>query len=438
MSETTFRPALGQAPGTRAKPAPEAKPAGKHWARKALDVVGSLKVTVVLFALSMGLVFLGTIAYKDLGMWRVLHDYFRSWTIVWIPFQVLVRFGQTFFGVSADATLPGRFPYPGGWLLGGLLLVNLLAAHITRLRVTWKRSGILILHLGVIVLMLGELVTGIFSVENRMQIPLHQSANYLVDYKKPELAIIDPSQPKTDRVVVIPGSLLRDGRLIQNKDLPFDVEVNQFMVNSSNPRPVEPGTETRATAGDGIKLAVAPKPEVSGFGDDSDVPSAFVTFKKKGTGESLGTYLVSAWWSDNWLAGLVERPQVVSLGGKRYEVFLRFQRTYTPYKVELLEFHHDTYIGTETAKNYSSRVRLTDPTRGAEREVTISMNNPLRYDMQTFYQSGVLANDRGTVLQVVDNPAWIIPYIACTLVALGLVIHFGMHLVSFLQRRLAQ
>jgi hypothetical protein len=103
-----------------------------------------------------------------------------------------------------------------------------------------------------------------------------------------------------------------------------------------------------------------------------------------------------------------------------------------------LEFHHDTYVGTDTAKNYSSRVRLTDPSRGAEREVTISMNNPLRYDMQTFYQSGVLANDRGTVLQVVDNPAWIVPYIACTLVAVGLVIHFVLHLVGFLQRRLAQ
>jgi hypothetical protein len=37
----------------------------------------------------------------------------------------------------------------------------------------------------------------------------------------------------------------------------------------------------------------------------------------------------------------------------------------------------------------------------------------------------------------VRNPAYLLPYIACVLVALGMVIHFGMHLFTFLARRRA-
>ena len=59
-----------------------------------------------------------------------------------IPLQLFVRFGQIFFGVSPDVYVGGSFPFPGGWLLGGLLLANLLAAHLVRFKLSWKRSGI--------------------------------------------------------------------------------------------------------------------------------------------------------------------------------------------------------------------------------------------------------------------------------------------------------
>ena len=63
------------------------------------------------------------------------------------------------------------------------------------------------------------------------------------------------------------------------------------------------------------------------------------------------------------------------------------------------------------------------------------MNHPLPYRGETFYQAGVLGRDEGTILQVVHNPGSTLPYIACTMVILGLAIHFGMSLVVFLRRR---
>ena len=63
------------------------------------------------------------------------------------------------------------------------------------------------------------------------------------------------------------------------------------------------------------------------------------------------------------------------------------------------------------------------------------MNHPLRHAGETFYQSGFLPNDQGTILQVVRNPGWLLPYISCILVAGGMLIHFGIHLTGFLRRR---
>ena len=42
-----------------------------------------------------------------------------------------------------------------------------------------------------------------------------------------------------------------------------------------------------------------------------------------------------------------------------------------------------------------------------------------------------------TILQVVRNPGWLIPYISCALVAIGMLVHFGIYLTQFLLRRAA-
>ena len=76
-----------------------------------------------------------------------------------------------------------------------------------------------------------------------------------------------------------------------------------------------------------------------------------------------------------------------------------------------------------------------DPSRHEDRETLIYMNHPLRYEGMTFYQSGFDNNDTTTILQVLQNPSWLIPYISCALIASGMVLQFGMHLTSFVRRR---
>ncbi|MCX7916215.1 MAG: cytochrome c biogenesis protein ResB, partial [Verrucomicrobiae bacterium] len=78
---------------------------------------------------------------------------------------------------------------------------------------------------------------------------------------------------------------------------------------------------------------------------------------------------------------------------------LRQTRYYKPFFITLLEFRHDRYPGTEIPKNFSSRIRIVRPATGEDREVLISMNNPLRYFGETYYQASFDPDDQGTVLQ---------------------------------------
>ena len=121
--------------------------------------------------------------------------------------------------------------------------------------------------------------------------------------------------------------------------------------------------------------------------------------------------------------------------GQKLQMALRMKRSYKPFQMELIEFKHERYLGTNTPKNFSSKVKLVDPARNDSFETLISMNNPLRYEGETFYQSGFLPGDKGTILQVVRNPGWLLPYLSCAMVSFGMLIHFGMHLNQFMKKR---
>lgn len=106
----------------------------RYMAGRVLAVLASLRLTVVLFALSIFLIFVGTLAQKDHDVWQVVNDsYFRVW-FARVDFLAFERLVQLFFkGVAWD--LAGGFYFPGGKLLGSLLLANLAAAHAMRFKV---------------------------------------------------------------------------------------------------------------------------------------------------------------------------------------------------------------------------------------------------------------------------------------------------------------
>ena len=369
----------------------------------------SLKLTVVLLGAGLLLVFIGTLAQVDEGLYLAQTRYFKSW-YVWAP---------TVFGV--------RLPiiFPGGYLLGTLLLLNLLAAHIKRFQFTRKKLGIHLIHGGLILLLLGQLLTDAFSTESAMRLAEGESRNYSQDFRDNELVVINTSNPQQDQVVSISEHLVARKEEIQDQNLPVKLRVLNYWSNSSlSTNAAKPFLPVGATQGLGAGLHLAPLPSTVST-EERNMPSALV--EVIGDQGSLGKWLVSTW---------LGAPQEFSYCGKTYQLAMRFKRYYKPFNLKLVEFNHERYRGTDIPKNFASRVRIQRPDKGENREVLIYMNNPLRYNGETYYQAGFdKDNDsrvkKVTILQVVHNPSWLTPYLSCILVAAGLLVQFLSHLFRF-------
>lgn len=364
-------------------------------------VLVSLHLTVVLIIFSIALVLAATLDQVNLGIWAIQEKYIRSFLVYW-------EFG--------DRRLP---IFPGGYLLGGLLLANLIAAHVWRFKFVWRKAGILLVHAGLIVLIVGELATGLWQEEFQMRLDEGQTRNYSESYHLDELAIIDITDAGVEHVVAVPAELLASQRSVQHPKLPFRVETRRFFANSTvelhGPR--SHGAGNLATTGVGPRLTAREEPNATAP-DSRNAPTAFVELVAPEG--SLGTWMVSLHLAE---------PQRVEYGGRTWLLSLRPERRYKPFALTLLKFSHDRYPGTEIPKNFSSRLRLFTADGREDREVLIYMNNPLRYDGLTFYQAGFANDDRTTVLQVVRNPGWLLPYLASSMMGLGLVVQFSLQLL---------
>jgi hypothetical protein len=370
----------------------------------------SLRLTVVCLALALVLVFWGTLAQVELGLYKAQNEFFRSFFIYWGP-------------KGAAWRIP---VFPGGYLIGGMLLINLIAAQLRNFALKASKVGLWLVHFGLILLLLGQLLTDLLSRESTLHLREGEAKNYSETEREAELAVIDVTDPATDRVVAIPQRVLMAQKNIRPGAMPFTVHVKRFFANAAVQERTPDATQPPpATQGVGPRAMVRELPRVTEM-DKRDVPSAVVEIETPQG--PLGTWLVSEY---------IEQPQSFTWDNRTYQLVMRPRRHYKPYSIQLLKFQHDVYPGTDIPKNFSSRVLLQRPGTGEKREVLIYMNNPLRYAGETYYQSGFDPDNRGTILQVVHNPSWLTPYFSCVLVGLGLMVQFATHLLGFTFKRRA-
>src|SRR6516165_6275983 len=194
----------------------------------------SLRLTVVCLAFAIVLVFLGTLAQVDLGLYKAQNEYFRSFIVFWGP-------------KWASWKIP---VLPGGYLVGGVLLINLVASHFKRFTLSRDKAGIWLVHFGLILLLLGQLGTDMLSRETLLDLHEGEAKNYSEADRQSELAIIDTTDSDLDKVVAIPQKLLMGQKEIRHEELPFVVRVKSFFANSAlEDRAAESGSPPAATQG---------------------------------------------------------------------------------------------------------------------------------------------------------------------------------------------
>lgn len=365
-------------------------------------------------------------------------------TVLWTFFGIFLAVGLL-LAVTGDAY---RIPDPGlriVWQLAKSALVSgVLLAGLVLL--FGQRGGNVLIHLGIALIMVGQFVFGDQQREERIALFEGQRTSAAVQTDIVELAVIDTSLPDKNRVVAFDHPLLeasaRQGSYLTDKTLPFEIRVERYMVNSDFvPRRSDPKLQQEAADLIGLppEVAVVETAKSGGAKSEMNFASAYLSIREKASSKELGRFAVTQFLNDPML-----RPapilNSVDSEGRSFDLALRFRRNLKPFAFELKNVVLEQYTGTAIPKDYSSYVRIMDEDGTTLQEGRIWMNSPMRFRGETFYQSDYRsAKESGmgverSVLQVVTNAGWLIPYVSCVLVGLGMLAHFSITLTRFASR----
>lgn len=344
------------------------------------------KIFVFTMIWMMILVVLGTIAQKDMGLYAAQNRYFSSW-ITWFWF----------------------LPMPGGRFTLIIIFINLSFFFFNKS--IWKinKLGIVILHLGGMLLLAGGGLTAMFSSEGNMVIEEGTKSNYIEDYHYMELSFINTSAIGFDEFIVFDQPLFIKKQTLKHENLNFEIEILDYLENCEPTKRTSPsGIQYKGMLKNFMLNELKPEKE-----DNWNRPGMIYKIINSGTSAD-GIYGI-------FLGQSV--LQTVSIKEKDFTIILRRKRTHLPFSIELLDFKKIIHPGTDIPKSYSSDVVLIE--NGTSRNIRIQMNEPLRYKGYTFFQSSFIEgpDSETTVLAVVKNYGRLFPYISSIIMCVGLLFH---------------
>jgi len=385
-------------------------------ARESLRVLTSYGLACVVLVLLLVLTFLGTLEQTNHGIFDVQKKYFES--------IVLVH--------KIGGVVP--LPLPGGALLMSLFALNLTLGGVVRVKKDRRRIGVLIGHAGILMLLVGSLVKFALAVEGNLMLFERETSAFFESYFDWEVTVREAPTAAESREWVIPlavGDLEhRESLGFEAADLPFDVRISA-MSRNCRPQPSapfapasRPGTPPDASFDiDGFTLVELPSAKES----ERNLAGLRIELRDKRD----GTAQVGLLWGGQ-LA-----PLVVNAAGREWALDLHHRRFELPFGVRLDHFVHEEHPGTRIASDFTSHVTRLD--HGVSQPVVITMNEPLRSQGYTLYQSSWGPQDAQpgdpvfSVFSVVRNPADRWPLYACIVIAIGLLVHFSSKLSRYLR-----
>ena len=349
-----------------------------------LRILASPQLTVLGLLLLALLVIAGTLLQAEKGLYAAQGEIFQSW-VFW---------------------LSGVIPLPGMLLVGGLLFSNLLSAVLFRLAYKWSGMGLLLIHLGLLVLLGGGFISYQYGREYFMTLREGESSGMADSAHEWELAVWTEAEEKK-AVLAVDIAELRSGRPWLVPDLDLELTVSRFFPNC---RPAG------AVAREEMDLREAPPAS----DPTENIPGVILSVRDPQSGkQQISLYAGSG------------APVVRRYSGRDCHFSLRLKRIILPLRLTLLDFEKTVHPGSEIPKSFASRVEIES--NGLRREARIAMNRPLRYRGYAFYQSAYADDGRhgaSSTFAVVRNAGHWLPYVSSALVFLGLIMHFIVQLAT--------
>ena len=368
------------------------------------DALSSTWLSIVVLSFLLLLTVVGTLEQTRTSLYEVQRRYFESSFVV-----------HDLGGIPV--------PLPGVYLLLILLAINLVCGGILRIRKDSTTWGVIIAHVGILVMLGGSMVEYRWSEKGHLSLAEGSEAAEFTSYYEWEIAIAEARDRGPVTELVITGDRfmqLAKGKTARftSPDIPFDLVVQRVFPNCE-PKPAESGGSPGV---DGIALVeMAPEKEA-----EADVAGAYVEVRPKSGGAAVPGLL----WA------LERFPMSVNVDGKRWTIGLSHRRWQLPFSVRLEDFRQQLHPGTGMAKAFESDVTKTRD--GIAQKVKISMNQPLRESGYTLYQSGFQQpSTRGgkwrSTFSVVKNPADQVPLYSCIVITAGLLLHFAQKLLRHMR-----
>ena len=393
-----------------------------------LSLLGSMRLSVVLVLLLAALTWLGTLAQIESGLWLAQKEYFESW---WIVAKLPLSFWGDPWLDGAGQQYVLKIPLPGAYPVMALLFLNLVVGGMVRMKLQARNAGVLITHVGIGLLLLAGFVKLEYSFsghlalyeapkDGRRSMQRVHEASVFTSFHDYELALLrSVGEGQIEERVVPEVELVgaRDGAVtLRPEGLPFRVEVHHWLENC----------QPRAMGGRVILRPVTPQKE-----RERNTAGCSVTV----TADDGTRHEAVLFGTEERPFSDVRAPFVFEVAGQRYGLDLRRAYFDLPFVVRLDEFQKNDHPGTTMARDFRSFVTVKEG--AAERRVQIFMNNPLRKDGYTLYQTNWGPQPDGgppfySVFEVASNPSDKWPEIACWVIFAGLAIHFLQKLFRFL------
>ncbi|MES2594372.1 MAG: cytochrome c biogenesis protein ResB [Verrucomicrobiota bacterium] len=383
--------------------------ASKSLPRKIFDLFSSFGLAITVLSFLLIDTYLGTLSQKDIGLLDSQAKYFESWGLIhdW-------KIG--------DMIVP--IPLPGGALLMIVLFINMACGAVIRLRKGWRTIGVLIAHVSIMFMLAAGFVSFLYKTEGAMPLFEGQTSDQYQSYhdRIVEIRRFEPAGKSAGPAMVIPMNHFTDlepgkARTFFSKDLPFEVQITGYRRNAN----VVQSEADDKTGIDGYRIQLVTNAKE----DEANTAALEVTAKLKDGTEQKGII-----WEREF------EPFTVKTADASYTIALSRMKWKLPFAIRLNDFQRELHPGTMKAKKYTSHV--TKVTQGKEEPKVITMNVPVRDQSFVVYQASFSQGTSGeqSVFTVASNPSDKWPLWSCVAVAIGLLIHFLMHLVRFLRRSL--
>ncbi|MBW7907763.1 MAG: cytochrome c biogenesis protein ResB [Kiritimatiellae bacterium] len=360
--------------------------------------LGSAQITTYGLAFLMVLTFWGTLYQVQNGLYLAKERFFDSW-----------------FFLAA-----GVVPFPGTQLVLAVLMLNLVVYLIRLLARKKLTFGLLVIHLGLLLMLGGGAITHLFARESQLTLAEGESGSASASYGDWEVAVWSREGDMLD-VMAYNSNDLKAGDVLLFEDAGLTLRVEEYYRNarafqSTTPLTNAPLSSHNLSSLRSTKLAKEPGENIAG---------AVITIEQEGGAPARAI-----------LFGEDEVPKTFAHDGKEYTIALRRMRDPLPFVVTLLDFRKEMHPGTGIARHFSSRVTVSSD--GVERDMVISMNKPLRDRGFTLFQASYReepgSDAQWSTFAVMHNYGRIIPYIATSMVSFGLAWHFIVMMVRRARR----